>query len=132
MRLSSDEARRSIMVEKIAIPPSAHDEPFKPHTSHWGVFSVRLQNGNLEVRPDPEDPDPSGIIENFPAALHHRARIAQPMVRRGWLERGPGSDHRRGRDDYVAMSLGAVVDLLGGELARVRDTSGPSAGAGGA
>ena len=119
------------MVEKIDNPPSAHEEAFKPHTSHWGVFSARLKDGNLEVRPDPEDPDPSGIIENFPAALHHRARIAQPMVRQGWLERGPGPDHRRGRDDYVAMSWDAVLDLLGAELARVRDTYGPSAVFGG-
>jgi biotin/methionine sulfoxide reductase len=119
------------MVEKIDNPPSAHEDPFMPHTSHWGVFSARLKDGNLEVRPDPEDPDPSGIIENFPAALHHRARIAQPMVRQGWLERGPGPDHRRGRDDYVAMSWDAVLDLLGAELARIRDTYGPSAVFGG-
>ena len=119
------------MVEKIDTPPSAQEEAFKPHTSHWGVFSARLKDGNLEVCPDPEDPDPSGIIENFPAALHHRARIAQPMVRQGWLERGPGPDHRRGRDGYVAMSWDAVLDLLGAELARVRDTYGPSAVFGG-
>ena len=119
------------MVEKIDNPASTHEEAFKPHTSHWGVFSARLKDGNLEVRPDPEDPDPSSIIENFPAALHHRARIAQPMVRQGWLERGPGPDHRRGRDDYVAMSWDAVLDLLGAELARVRNTYGPSAVFGG-
>jgi biotin/methionine sulfoxide reductase len=53
------------------------------------------------------------------------------MVRRGWLERGPGPDDRRGRDEFVPMSWDAVLDLLGGELRRVRDTHGPGAVFGG-
>ena len=105
----------------------AADETFRPHTSHWGVFSARMQDGRLEVRPHAGDPDPNEIIQNFPAALRHRARIAQPMVRRGWLERGPGPDDRRGRDEYLPMSWSAVLDLLGGELARIRDNHGPGA-----
>ncbi|AMJ61002.1 molybdopterin guanine dinucleotide-containing S/N-oxide reductase [Bosea sp. PAMC 26642] len=105
----------------------APEQTFRPHTSHWGVFSARMQDGQLEVRPHQGDPDPNEIIQNFPAALRHRARIAQPMVRRGWLERGPGPDDRRGRDDYVAMSWNAVLDLLGAELSRVRDDHGPGA-----
>ncbi len=100
---------------------------FQPHTSHWGVFSARMREGELEVRPHPGDPDPNGIIENFPSALRHRARIAQPMVRRGWLENGPGPDARRSRDEFVPMSWSAVLDLLGGELRRVRDGFGPGA-----
>ena len=51
------------------------DSPFRPHTSHWGVFSARWSKGRLEVRPHPDDPDPNRIIENFPGALHHRARL---------------------------------------------------------
>ncbi|QCI65176.1 molybdopterin guanine dinucleotide-containing S/N-oxide reductase [Phreatobacter stygius] len=107
------------------------DAGFKPHTSHWGVFSARWRDGKLDVRPHPGDPDPNGIIDNFPAALRHRARIAQPMVRKGWLERGPGPDDRRGRDEFVPMSWDAVMDLLGSELARVRDKHGPGAVFGG-
>ena len=106
-------------------------EGFKPHTSHWGVFSARLNDGQLEVRPHAGDPDPNGIIGNFPAALHHRARIAQPMIRRGWLERGPGPDDRRGRDEFVPVSWEKALDLLAGELRRIRDTRGPGAVFGG-
>jgi biotin/methionine sulfoxide reductase len=106
---------------------AAADTPFRPHTSHWGVFSARMRDGELEVRPHAGDPDPNELIQNFPAALRHRARIAQPMVRRGWLENGPGPDDRRGRDDYVPMSWDAVLDLLAKELARVRDDHGPGA-----
>lgn len=100
---------------------------FQPHTSHWGVFQARMHDGELQVRPHAADPDPNGIIENFPSALRHRARIAQPMVRRGWLENGPGPDARRGSDEFVPMSWSAVLDLLGGELLRVRDGFGPGA-----
>ncbi len=111
--------------------PRHGDDGFLPHSSHWGVFSARWHDGRLEVRPHPGDPDPNQIIENFPGALHHRARITQPMVRRGWLERGPGPDDRRGRDEYVPMAWEAVLDLLGAELARVRDSHGPGAVFGG-
>ncbi len=49
------------------------------------------------------------------------------MVRRGWLERGPGTDDRRGRDEFVPMEWDEVLDLLAKELARVRDTHGAGA-----
>ncbi len=107
------------------------NDGFRPHTSHWGVFSARWKDNKLEVRPHPGDPDPSRILENFPTALRHRARIERPMVRRGWLERGAGPDPKRGRDAFVAVSWDKVLDLLGAELKRVRDTHGPGAVFGG-
>ncbi|WP_331375646.1 molybdopterin guanine dinucleotide-containing S/N-oxide reductase [Sinorhizobium chiapasense] len=103
------------------------ETPFRPHTSHWGVFSARMVDGQLEVKPHAGDPDPNEIIQNFPAALRHRARIVQPMVRKSWLENGPGPDERRGRDEFVPVSWETALDLLGHELARVRDGSGPGA-----
>ncbi len=96
-----------------------------PHSSHWGAFRAGWRDGKLVVVPHGGDPDPSDILQNFPDALRHEARIAQPMVRRGWLERGPGADDRRGRDEYVPMAWDAVLDLLAKELARVRDAHGP-------
>ncbi|MCQ4160813.1 molybdopterin guanine dinucleotide-containing S/N-oxide reductase [Roseomonas sp. GC11] len=107
------------------------EDGFRQHSSHWGVFTARMRGGALEVRPHPGDPDPNGIIDNFPAALRHEARIARPMVRRGWLERGPGPDSRRGRDEFVPVSWDRALDLLAGELARVRGAHGPGAVFGG-
>lgn len=100
---------------------------FLPHSSHWGVFSARWRDGRLAVRPHAGDPDPNRIIENFPEALRHRARIARPSIRRGWLERGPGPDARRGRDDYVEVSWDEAARLAGDEIARIRDGAGPEA-----
>lgn len=100
---------------------------FSPHTSHWGVFSARMRGGDLELRPFPGDPDPNGILWNFPGALRHPARIARPMIRKGWLENGPGPDDRRGCDDFVPVSWDKALDLLGAELARIRDGFGAQA-----
>ena len=94
------------------------------HSSHWGAFSGKWEGDTLVVTPHPSDPDPNPIIQNFPSALRHKARIDRPYVRRGWLERGPGKDDRRGRDEFVPMEWGEVLDLLAKELARVRDTHG--------
>ncbi len=94
------------------------------HSAHWGTFRAAYQDGQLRVAPHPGDPDPNRIIDNFPAALHHRARVTTPMVRKGWLERGPGPDARRGSDDFVAMPWAEVLDRLAGELRRVKDTHG--------
>ncbi|HUN52840.1 MAG TPA: molybdopterin-dependent oxidoreductase, partial [Candidatus Sulfotelmatobacter sp.] len=98
---------------------------FRPHSAHWGAFLAGWQGGRLVVKPHPGDPDPNLLLQNFPEALRHRARIARPMVRRGWLEHGPGPDERRGRDEFVALPWDRVLDLLAGELARVRDARGP-------
>ena len=96
-----------------------------PHSSHWGAFSARVENGKISVVPHPGDPDPSPLLGNIPAAIAHKARIATPMVRRGWLERGPGPDGQRGRDEFVAMEWPEVLDRVAGELKRVYAEHGP-------
>lgn len=98
-----------------------------PHSSHWGAFQALWSDGRLQVRPHAADPDPSRLIENFPAAVRHRARLAMPMVRRGWLKRGPMPDASRGSDDFVEVSWERALDLLAQELRRVRDEHGPQA-----
>ncbi|OZI18923.1 aspartyl/glutamyl-tRNA(Asn/Gln) amidotransferase subunit C [Bordetella genomosp. 9] len=103
----------------------------RPHSAHWGVFQAAWRDGALAVRPHPGDPDPNPLIDNLTDAVGHRARVTTPMVRRGWLERGPGPDDRRGRDDFVAMPWDEVLDRLAAELVRVRDRHGPEAVFGG-
>jgi len=102
-----------------------------PHSSHWGAFSVLVKGQNLEILPHPRDPAPSVLLGNIPAAVSHRARIAQPMIRRGWLDRGPGADERRGCDEFVAVSWDEAFERLAGELRRVYDRHGSRAVFGG-
>jgi biotin/methionine sulfoxide reductase len=103
------------------------DPGLLPHSSHWGAFSARWADDRLTVRPHPSDPDPNPIIENFPTALRHRARVLRPVVRRGWLERGPGPDQKRGADDFVAVPWDEVLDRLAAELRRVEQQHGAGA-----
>ena len=81
----------------------------------------------IEVVPHPRDADPSALLGNIPASVSHPARIARPMVRRGWLEVGPGPDDRRGRDELVPLSWPRALDLVAEELRRVYAAHGPRA-----
>src|SRR3984893_12785463 len=110
------------------MPPSSHA---LPHSSHWGAFSVLVRDGGVEIVPHPRDPNPSALLGNIPAAVSHRARIARPMVRRGWLEGGPGADGGRGRDSFVPVEWPRALDLVAAELRRVYAAHGPRAGFGG-
>jgi len=98
-----------------------------PHSSHWGAFSVLLREGGIEVLPHQQDVDPSALLGNVPASVSHPARIARPMVRRGWLEHGSGPDDRRGRDELVPVSWPRALELVAAELQRVYAAHGPRA-----
>ncbi|MCC7461198.1 MAG: molybdopterin-dependent oxidoreductase, partial [Gammaproteobacteria bacterium] len=106
---------------------------FVPHRSHWGVFSAREtpEGGGLEVRPPVDDPDPSPLLANFIDAARHPARVARPAIRRGWLDSGPGSAEKRGRDEFVEVDWNTALDLVAAEIKRVRERYGSSAVFGG-
>jgi biotin/methionine sulfoxide reductase len=101
--------------------------------SHWGAFAADVDaSGEVTaVRPDALDPAPSPLLRNFVGALRHPLRVAEPMVRRGWLERGPGPDVSRGTDTFVAVGWDEVLDRLAAELARVYGGAGAEAVYGG-
>jgi biotin/methionine sulfoxide reductase len=100
----------------------------RPSTSHWGAFLAELgADGRLTVVPHPEDPAPSPLLENLPAALEDPNRITAPAIRRGWLENGPGADDRRGQDSYVEVSWDEALSLTARELDRVRNEHGNQA-----
>lgn len=62
----------------------------KMHSAHWGAFQAELQQDNVSITPFAGDPDPSPLLGNFTNALTHPVRVTRPMIRRGWLEQGPG------------------------------------------
>jgi biotin/methionine sulfoxide reductase len=102
------------------------------HSSHWGVFEAEVEDGQLvAVHPYPRDTDPSAILDNIPGSVRHPTRITQPMVRAGWLDRGPGPDSHRGAEPFVPVSWETATELLAGELRRVVDAHGPQAVYGG-
>ena len=104
----------------------------RPTTSHWGAYRAwPTADGGVEVSAHPEDPAPSPLLRNVPGGLRHPTRVARPAVRRGWLEHGPGPTGRRGLDPFVEVGWDEALDLLAGELARVRASAGNEAVFGG-
>jgi len=98
---------------------------FVSHSSHWGAFEAEVADGTVvAIRPYGRDPDPSPLLGNIVDSLRHRARIAQPMIRAGWFDRGPGADARRGAEPFVPVSWTTAIDLLAHELRRVYDRYG--------
>ena len=96
-----------------------------PHLSHWGAFRVTVEDNHVvAVEGHPDDPAPSPLLANFVDGVHHKARVTRPAVRRGWLENGPGPDPRRGADEFVEVEWAEALDLVAGELQRVRATHG--------
>jgi len=95
--------------------------------THWGPFLVRSDGRTVtEVLGHPTDPDPSPIGQSLRAATE--LRVTTPVVRRSWLEGGPGSaTDRRGREPFVEIGWDEALDLVAGELERVRADHGNQA-----
>ena len=95
---------------------------------HWGAYQVEVRAGRIvAAHPFADDPDPSPIGQSIPGVVHHDCRVAQPMVRKGWLERGPGHQRGgRGTEPFIPVSWDEALDLVAGELLRVRESFGNS------
>ena len=98
----------------------------KVTTSHWGAFAVSVENGRIvSTKPIDIDPEPSDIALNVPAAVHHKSRIDQPYIRKGWLE--GNRESRRGEDEYVPVPWSKAIDLAANEIQRVQKANGNGA-----
>ncbi|MFC7671911.1 molybdopterin-dependent oxidoreductase [Mycolicibacterium sp. GCM10028919] len=96
--------------------------------THWGAFTADVRDGDLaSVSPAEGDADPSPLLGNLPGSIKHRSRITGPVVRRGWLENGPGPTDVRGADEFVAVSWDELTEILADELRRVVDAHGNEA-----
>lgn len=93
---------------------------------HWGIYEVEREAGRLTgLRAFAHDPDPSPIGSAVAAAIDGPTRVRRPAVRRSVLENGPGAaPERRGIDPFVETSWDAALDLVAGEISRVRAAHG--------
>ncbi|MCB9948798.1 MAG: trimethylamine-N-oxide reductase TorA [Rhodospirillaceae bacterium] len=94
--------------------------------SHWGPFVGRVEGGRfVQAIPNPEDPFPSSLTQALPDSVYSPARVKYPMVREGFLNGGAGANpEERGRGNFVRVSWDEALDLVAGEIQRVKDTYG--------
>lgn len=100
-----------------------------PTVTHWGAYDAQVEDGRIvAMRPYERDADPSPMGAGMVDALDDACRIREPMIRKGWLEHGPCADDAgRGEEPFVAVSWERALDLLAGELERVRSDHGNQA-----
>src|SRR5690606_23615870 len=100
--------------------------------AHWGAYEAIADTPSAparSLRGLPEDPDPSPIGLEMLEALRSSTRVQRPAVRAGWLaahRRGEiaGRGAGRGREPFVEVSWDTALDLVAGELERVRSQHG--------
>lgn len=95
-------------------------------STHWGTYRVDVEDGRVTaLRGFEQDPDPSPIGPGIVDVLEGPARIMAPIVRKSWLEGGPGTETgKRGSDDFVEVSWDDANRLVARELDRVRRSHG--------
>ena len=100
-----------------------------PTGAHWGIYDVLVADGRVVgARPWDGDPDPAPLNAALPELVDHPTRIARPMVRAGYHNAGPGSDTAgRGAEPFVPVSWERALDLVAGELQRVKRAHGNEA-----
>jgi biotin/methionine sulfoxide reductase len=98
-------------------------------SNHWGTYRVETENGVVKAlhgfeEDDVVSPIGTGIVD----VLDAPSRIKAPMIRKSWLESGPGSNnHLRGIEPFVEVSWEKAEKLLAEELTRVKNQFGNQA-----
>ncbi|MGD9865985.1 MAG: molybdopterin-dependent oxidoreductase [Pseudodonghicola sp.] len=96
--------------------------------AHWGTYRTATgAGGEAVVEPMADDPSPSALGRSMPGTLADSARIAQPMVRAGYLEDGPAARAGRGAEPFVPVDWDTAARLAARELDRVRTDHGNNA-----
>ena len=98
-------------------------------SSHWGAYRVETEDGVVKtLHGFEEDNDVSPIGSGIVDVLDAPSRIRAPMVRKSWLESGPGSNnHLRGAEPFVEVSWEQAEKLVAAELERVKNEFGNQA-----
>ena len=100
-----------------------------PTSTHWGTYFAEAEGDRLiAVHDYDEDPAPAIIGPGIVEAIDHQTRVRRPMVRKGWLVRkGLIPAGKRGQDSFVEIDWQTALDLVAGELNRVRTDYGNQA-----
>ncbi|RLA05330.1 MAG: trimethylamine-N-oxide reductase TorA [Gammaproteobacteria bacterium] len=108
----------------------AHDIEKESFNFSWhGPIKTKTVNGKLVssegYRPEFHD---NSVAPFMPEYVYSKSRVKYPMVRKSYLEHGPGANREaRGSEDFVRVSWDKATSLIAGELKRVIKEHGNSA-----
>jgi biotin/methionine sulfoxide reductase len=93
-----------------------------PHCSHWGAYTILVKEGQVVgIEAASDDPNPSPLIHSVKQWADPSLRVLKPMVREGWLKDRKDNDRsRRGEESFVAVNWEEALELVAGEINRVR------------
>ena len=91
--------------------------------SHWGAFHAKVEGGRfVSLRPWEKDPHPLPELVGVQDIVYSPSRIRYPMVRRAYLEHGPGTaPETRGTGDFVRVSWDKALDLVAAQIKQNQD-----------
>ena len=100
-----------------------------PTSTHWGNYQIEVADDKIvAVHPYADEADPSPLGQSLNDTQDPRVRVAQPMVRHGFLRDGINANRTmRGREPFVAVDWGTAFDLVASELKRVSEEHGNQA-----
>ena len=109
--------------------PTETDSKLIPTCSHWGNYLIEVRGGAIAaVHPYAIDDNPTPIGQSLLNTMDPGCRVAQPMVRQGYLERGPDSDGAgRGVEPFVAVDWDTAFDVAAAALQQVQEDYGNEA-----
>ena len=83
-------------------------------SAHWGTYHAHVKNGRLTgLSHFAEDSDPTEIGKGIVDVIDDDTRILGPMIRKGWLDAGPGSHpERRGLDPFVSVDCDRANSIV--------------------
>ena len=98
-------------------------EKLTPTSSHWGNYLIESRDGYIKaVHTYVEDEEPSAIGQSLLDSCDPDVRIAQPMVRKGYLQDGRSSDgSQRGKEPFVPVSWDTALELAATAIREIRD-----------
>ncbi len=96
--------------------------------SHWGIFHPIVQDGRVvDVQPFEKDSAPSKNLKKLVKLQTSSNRILHPYVRKEYLEKGPASSEKRGKDEWIQVTWDEALDLVASEIKRIYKNFGPAA-----
>ncbi|KEZ75755.1 molybdopterin-dependent oxidoreductase [Salinisphaera hydrothermalis] len=85
--------------------------------THFGTYRVDQTSAGPSLSAWEGDPQPTPFGLHYLELAQHRCRVAQPMVRRGWLENN--SQSIRGADTFIPMDWDRATRLVAHEIERI-------------